>query len=299
MLDIHQLCFHYQASHPLIDSLSLSVAKGEMLGLLGPNGAGKTTLVSLIAGLLKPTAGDIFINGIHCDGSRSELALVPQEYAFYPRLTARENLEYFAGVIGLSGTLRREKVRQLMAKCELDSAHQPLAGHYSGGLKRRLNFAIGLLQDPKLLILDEPTANIDPQSRLFLLDMVRELNGTGTSIIYTSHVLQEVEDLCHRVAVLDHGKIVLEGKISDLLNTDPSLITITTLQPLPEAFLTQAGVKQLANCQVEINTHVLKQSPAALLLWLEQQQIDVQQLHMGRGRLEEVFFKATERELRE
>lgn len=211
LLDITGLNFSYNRGQPLLHQIDLSMAAGDMLGLLGPNGAGKTTLVSLITGILKPGKGQILVDGSPARLGRTDIALVPQEYAFYERLTGRENLHYFAGILGIKSTDAKAVVDKAVHNCQLHEVADRRASQYSGGLKRRLNFAIALLQAPQLLILDEPTAGVDPHSRSFLLELVRQQNRAGVSVIYTSHLLDEVQALCNRVAVMDRGQLVMQG----------------------------------------------------------------------------------------
>ena len=190
LVDIEALSYRYPgAEEAAIDDISLQIERGELFGLLGPNGAGKSTLVSLIAGLYKPDAGSISLDSEPVHLGQSSVAVVPQEYAFYGQLSAAENLAYFAGVLGLTGAEKTQAINWSLNAAGLDGVATRRADTYSGGLKRRLNFAIGVLRKPKLLILDEATANVDPQSRAFLLDTIRDLNRDGVTIIYTSHLL--------------------------------------------------------------------------------------------------------------
>jgi ABC-2 type transport system ATP-binding protein len=299
LLSIQGLCFSYHGQQPQLDQLHLSVQQGDILGLLGPNGAGKTTLVSLIAGLLQPHAGSITVAGKPVRLGQKNVALVPQEYAFYGRLSGRENLLYFAGINGLRGRSRDSFIDTILADCGLTNLQHKRADAYSGGLKRRLNFAIALLQQPQLLILDEPTANVDPQSRAFLLDIVHRLNREGVTIIYTSHLMAEVESLCRTVAVMDAGKIVLTGSMSELLAEQQRLLVVHLANPLPQHILTLPGVVARNTLEYAFDLTQLAHTPASLLVYLEQAGITPQQIHFGQRRLEEVFFASTHRELRE
>lgn len=299
LLIIQDLSFSYHGQQPQVDQLHLKVQRGDLLGLLGPNGAGKTTLVSLIAGLLKAQSGSIQLAGQPVSLGQQGLALVPQEYAFYGRLSGFENLRYFAGVHGLSGRSRDSLIATTINECGLTGVQHKRAATYSGGLKRRLNFAIALLQQPQLLILDEPTANVDPQSRAFLLAIVRRLNRAGVTIIYTSHLMSEVESLCRTVAVMDAGKIVLQGTMSELLAEQQRLLIAHFHQPLPASWLTQPGVLAHSETEYSFDLTERAQTPASLLTQLEQQGITPAQIHFGQRRLEEVFFASTHRGLRE
>ncbi|WP_152207146.1 ABC transporter ATP-binding protein [Marinobacter changyiensis] len=223
MVTIEPLSYQYSSrSAPVLDGISLTVADGALFGLLGPNGAGKTTLLSMLTGLLPCQPGTIFVDGqdVAMPGARiaAGLALVPQDYAFYLPLTVGENLRFFAGVQGISKAKIAERVDHCARLTGIQDRLQERAGRLSGGLKRRLNLAIGLLTEPRLLLLDEPTVGIDPHSRHFILETIRDLNQQGTTVIYTSHYMEEVEELCDRVAIMDHGRLLREGPLPELLS---------------------------------------------------------------------------------
>jgi ABC-2 type transport system ATP-binding protein len=220
MLQITDIRFRYDASAPwAVDGVAFSVGAGEVFGLLGPNGAGKTTLMWLIAGLLAPQGGSI--TRAPELAARGTFALVPQEHAFYPMLTCRENLDFFAGVLGLHGAARRARVDEALGSTGLAQFAGKRAAHCSGGMKRRLNLAIGLVGNPRLLLLDEPTAGVDPQSRAFLLDVVRGLGRQGRAVIYTSHYMDEVQAVSDRVAIMDCGRLLRCGPLAELLAGAP------------------------------------------------------------------------------
>lgn len=299
MLTITGLDFSYRKGQPLLHQFGLSMAAGDLLGLLGPNGAGKTTLVSLITGILRPKAGQILINGEPARLGRNDVALVPQEYAFYERLTARENLLYFAGVLGMEGRAAKTAVNNALGDCRLREVADQRAGQYSGGLKRRLNFAIALLQQPRLLILDEPTANVDPHSRSFLLELIRQQNRAGTSVIYTSHLLDEVQALCNRVAVMDCGRLLMQGKMETLLAENARLLTVELDQPLTDRQIAQLRATVIDDLRVQFDLAAAQQSPAQLLHELERAGLAIRKINYGERRLEELFFELTHRDLRD
>jgi len=214
-LKIDALSFRYPgAAEPALREVTLEIPSGGVFGLLGPNGAGKTTLLSILA-------------------RRYAVSLVPQEYAFYPMLTARENLRFFGGVQGLRGARLAGRVAAVAALARIESVLGRRAGELSGGLKRRLNLAIGLLTEPEILLLDEPTVGVDPQSRAFLLETIRSLAGAGRIVVYTSHYMEEVQALCDRVAILDHGRVLMAGPLSDILRDSSGLLTLRLGAPLP------------------------------------------------------------------
>ncbi len=198
----------------ILDKLDLTIKQGSIFGLLGPNGAGKTTLISILNYLTKKETGKVKIFDYDLDFHEKDIksisSLVPQSYAFYPTLTAYENLEFFGALYQLSGNDLTNRIDYCLQMTALENFRNKKSETFSGGLKRRLNIAIGLLNSPKILYLDEPTVGIDPQSRNYILNVIKNINETeGTTIIYTSHYMEEVEYLCDDIAIIDQGKIVL------------------------------------------------------------------------------------------
>ena len=202
-----------------LDGLSLALGEGEMLGLLGPNGAGKTTLVRAIAGRVRLDGGTITLYGraLAPDTVRPDLGVVPQENALYPLLTARENLETFGRLNALEGKRLHERVAWALEWTGLADRAKSEVRSYSGGMKRRLNLACGVLHEPKLLLLDEPTVGVDPQSRESIYDMLGALRARGTSLLLTTHYLEEAEARCERIVVMDHGRAVAAGTLAELV----------------------------------------------------------------------------------
>ncbi len=209
-----------------VDGLSLHVREGEVLGLLGPNGAGKTTTISMAVGLLAPDSGTIEFHhagrdhGAPTDPAvRAHIGVAPQALALYDELTGRENVEFFGKLYGLRGADLRARADRVLDLVGLtDRQHDGAAG-YSGGMKRRLNVAIALVHNPRMLILDEPTAGVDPQSRHAILELVRSLKAAGHTLIYSTHYMEEAEKVCDRIAIVDHGRLLAEGTLSELLTT--------------------------------------------------------------------------------
>lgn len=203
-----------------VDGVSFTVAKGEVYGLLGPNGAGKTTTMSMISGLLAPDEGRVLFDGVDLAQEplkvKAKLGVVPQEAALYETLSARENLRFWGGLYGLTGAPLQAAVDRVLDLVGLkDRAKDPVK-QYSGGMKRRVNLALGLVHSPRAVLMDEPTVGIDPQARLNILDAVKAVAASGTTVIYTTHYLEEVEQLCDRIAIMDHGKILAEGGLDEL-----------------------------------------------------------------------------------
>jgi ABC-2 type transport system ATP-binding protein len=222
MLAIRDLHFRYPgASAAALQQVSFSAERGEVLGLLGPNGAGKTTVIAQLAGMLALQQGQIEIDGQPLAQLRLArptcIAIAPQEYAFYPTLSVQENLDCFAGVGGLRGIGKADRIAECIALAQLQNYRKVQAQRLSGGLKRRLNMAIALLHRPELILFDEPTVGVDPQSRAFLLDAVKQLARQGSAVIYTSHYMEEVQAIADRIVVLDQGQVLCQGTLQDLL----------------------------------------------------------------------------------
>src|SRR5215472_18242876 len=219
MIEVEQLRKQY-GDFTAVEDVSFAAHPGEIFGLLGPNGAGKTTSIGCISSLLSPTSGRVRVMGhdVATDGiaARRSIGVVPQEIALYDDLSARENLSYWGGAQGLRGGELRDRIRAVLELTGLlDRAKEPVK-QFSGGMKRRLNFACGIVHQPKVLLLDEPTVGVDPQSRVRLLELVREQVGTGTCVLYTTHYMEEAQDLCDRIAIIDHGTLLSMGTLDEL-----------------------------------------------------------------------------------
>ena len=208
-------------SHVAVSDVSFSLHAGEVLGLLGPNGAGKSTTMMMLAGLLTPDEGEVLLGGLPFDGrnrdGRRRLGVVPQDFAIYPELNAVENLQFFGRLYGLHGRELTARCDEVLERIGLVESAKRASGGYSGGMKRRLNFGVALMHRPSVLILDEPTVGVDPQSRSHLLDCVRDQARSGVGVIYASHYMEEVQSICQRVAIVDHGRVLACDSISNLL----------------------------------------------------------------------------------
>ena len=215
-------------SQPALCGVDLQLARGQAVGLLGPNGSGKSTLINLLAGLRRPQAGQIR----HAGAARPSVASVPQEYAFYPELSCRENLEFFCGMLDLGASEAARRVDKAIATCMLEEFAGRRARHCSGGVRRRLNLGIALLQQPDVLLLDEPTVGVDPQSRAFLLDRVREMVDAGTAVLYATHYMEEVSAVCSHILLLDHGRVLASGDLATLLRGPESSAPFEHLEAL-------------------------------------------------------------------
>ncbi len=225
MLEARKLAKRYGAL-VAVDGISLRAGPGEMVGLLGPNGAGKTTTVSMIAGLLKPDAGEVLIEGRRLEGDvdpvKRRIGLVPQEPALVEELSALENLLFFAALYGVGGREARRVATGALELVGLSDRSRGRVGTFSGGMKRRLNLAAALLHDPLILLLDEPTVGVDPQSRRAIFDNLETLKARGKTLVYTTHYMEEAERLCDRVVVIDHGKVVADDTLQGLYRLLPA-----------------------------------------------------------------------------
>ena len=293
-----------------VDEVSFSVDKGEVFGLLGPNGAGKSTLISMITTLLKPDSGSITVNGYKLNGENSEirkiLGLVPQEIALYPTLTARENLNFWGRMYGLKGSLLKDRVEEALEIAGLKDREKDRVDSYSGGMKRRINIAAALLHKPGVLIMDEPTVGIDPQSRNHILETVLKLNSEGMTVIYTSHYMEEVEFLCTRVAIVDHGKIIASGtkeelrKLvgdNDILNIEQTGINDKTIEMVKKL----EGLKGISmeENKLKIITSDANTMLAKVISILDSQKCKIQSINLEQSNLESVFLHLTGRALRD
>jgi ABC-2 type transport system ATP-binding protein len=265
-----------------VDGLSLRVEPGEVLGLLGPNGAGKSTTVQLALGLLTPDAGTVVVDGLGSptDASvRRHLGLAPQAVALYAELTGEENLRFLGRIHGLGGQALEARVDWALDFAGLADRRRDRVGGYSGGMQRRLNLAAALLHQPRLVLLDEPTAGVDPQSRNAILERILELRRAGLTVVYTTHYMEEAERLCDRVAIVDHGRVLALDTVANLLRAhgvEPVLVATVGGQvrriPTPD--------------------------PAGALIRLVAQ-ARVEDFHVERPDLEQVFLKLTGRRLRD
>ncbi|MHB1413776.1 MAG: ABC transporter ATP-binding protein [Chloroflexota bacterium] len=237
-----------------VQGIDLQIRNGEIFSLLGPNGAGKTTTISMLCGLLQPTQGDASIMGhsvrTAMQSAKTALGVVPQDIAIYPDLSARENLMFWGRMYGLRGDVLKARVAQVLELIGLTSRASGQAGKFSGGMKRRLNIGIALLHQPKVVIMDEPTVGIDPQSRRSILDGVKELNRQGMTVLYTTHYMEEAQEISDQIAIMDHGKVIAQGTNEELVKIIGGLdrIRLTLSQEsaaLTEAWRATPGVRHL------------------------------------------------------
>jgi ABC-2 type transport system ATP-binding protein len=298
------------AGRRAVDAVDLRIARGRIFGLLGPNGAGKTTLLSMLCGLLRPSGGRMRIDGVETVATtvamRRRIGLVPQDLALHPSLTARENLAYFGGVQGLAGEALARRIAECLTIAGLEGLADRRVETYSGGLKRRLNLVIALIHEPELLVLDEPTVGIDPQSRRFIHEQLRRLNAAGMSIIYTSHYMEEVEHLCDELAIIDHGRIIAHGTVTEVLNRLASgLIRLRLANnisaKLRSALQSLPGVKdlQVDGHAVLIESDDPQQTLTRALDCVRGHGATITSVSLGAVNLEQVFLALTGTNLRD
>ncbi len=293
-----------------VDGLSFQIQRGEAVGLLGPNGAGKTTTLSLLVGLLTPDAGTVAIHGMALQGDtdpvKRHIGLATQELALYEELTAMDNLGFFGSLYGLRGDALAQACRRVLEFAGLaDRAQEPVKG-FSGGMKRRLNLAVALLHDPDLLLLDEPTVGVDPQSRNALLESIEDLRRQGKTIVYTTHYMEEVERLCERVIVVDHGRILADARVADLKVQASGGIQLRVglaagHQVEARKWLTEiTGVSAIETVSDGLQLLLSQVAVAGRVLeLLERREIPVLSLATRQPSLEDVFLQLTGRTLRD
>jgi ABC-2 type transport system ATP-binding protein len=297
----------YGSNHA-VKGISFSIAKGEIFGLLGPNGAGKSTTISMLAGLVKPDGGQIIVSGIdlqdQLNSVKARIGLVPQELALYPTLSAWDNLVFFGQIYGLRGKRLKERVAQVLEMVQLaDRAKEPIK-NYSGGMKRRINLAAGLLHQPEILFLDEPTVGVDPQSRNAIFESIEALNRVGLTVIYTTHYMEEAERLCQRVAIVDHGQVIALGTPRELKQRSAGKTRIEIRLARPESDTALAQLEAVTSVHVADGAYVVQstavpRSIVALVKFLEAQGNELASLEIATPSLEDVFLELTGRRLRD
>jgi ABC-2 type transport system ATP-binding protein len=286
---------------PALRGVSFTVETGELFGLLGPNGAGKTTLLSILAGLHPADSGDVLIDGqpLQFD-SRRKIGIATQDLAIYPELTARENLLFFGKLYGLAGSDLNTRANEMLAAVELTDRAEHRAGTFSGGMKRRLNLAVALIHRPQLLLLDEPTTGVDPQSRNHIFEQVKAQNAARLTVIYTSHYMEEVQALCPRIAIVDHGTVKACDTRTNLLRKLDARATLT-LREVPlglvERLRMLPGVKT-ANIQGSVVTLTASDLPP-ILAKVVAACGDIESMEVEQPSLERVFLDLTGSALRD
>lgn len=299
--------------HEVVKGIDLNIEKGEAYGLLGPNGAGKSTTISMLCGLIKPTEGSIKIGEYDISKQTKKaqqlIGIVPQEIALYMAMTARENLMFWGRMYGLKGLILKTRVDEVLDVIGLYDRADDKVSTFSGGMKRRVNIGAAILHKPDLLIMDEPTVGIDPQSRNHILETVKTLNSNGMTIIYTSHYMEEVEYLCTRIGIMDYGKLLVEGTLSELKSVlhdgDEIIIQLASQSRNNEQFINKLNDK-LPQLKFSLSGDTLRtiSSHSQLILTtllneLSLQNQTVTAIEIKEANLENVFLHLTGRTLRD
>ena len=287
-----------------VRGVSFGISRGQIVGLLGPNGAGKTTTIGMIAGVVPPSGGAISVGGSDVASARARIGLVPQRIALYPTLSARENLQFFGEVHGMSRARLDERIEVLLTLAGLASRQSESVDNFSGGMKRRLNLVCGLVHEPDVVLLDEPTVGVDPQSRERIYDAVKELCARGLAMLLTTHYLEEAERLCDRLAVMDEGRIVAEGTIDELIHDyDEAPSVEVELERAPGDRVRSEFEAHQAHKLGDCRYHVVATSPEKwlpeLLSHLAAEGNAVRDLKVHRPNLGDVFLRLTGKELRD
>jgi linearmycin/streptolysin S transport system ATP-binding protein len=291
-----------------VDGISFRVEEGEIYGLLGPNGAGKTTTLSMMTGLLEPDSGRVSFGSMDISadpiGFRGQLGVVPQEVALYEDLTARENLRFWGSLYGLAGRRLKEAIDEVLDQVGLTGRSHDAVKTFSGGMKRRLNLSLGLLHKPRAVFLDEPTVGIDPQARANILEIVQGVARGGTTVVYTTHYLDEAETLCDRIGIMDRGKILAEGSLEELntLVGEEETVTLSgsfsveqaklRLETIPGAHLVTAEAGRLVLGTGESGRNAVE-------LIQKMSDLEVEHISIQPPCLNSLFLKLTGRELRD
>ena len=294
-----------------VNKMTLNIEEGEIFGLLGPNGAGKSTAINMITGLIPMDKGSITIldRDVRKDSmfTKRNTGIVPQDIAIYEDLTSIENVKFFAGLYGLKGAELTRNAEEALEFTGLIDKAKSFPKSFSGGMKRRLNIACAITHKPKLIIMDEPTVGIDPQSRNHILQSVKRLNESGCTIIYTSHYMEEVEEICTRIAVMDHGKVIAQGTKDELktLITDTNVVWITVADSI--ASLREDKIREIPGViDLEIDENTVKISSALevsnldkIILYFTSNRISIKSVQSKQPDLETVFLSLTGRRLRD
>ncbi|HEY0748785.1 MAG TPA: ABC transporter ATP-binding protein [Steroidobacteraceae bacterium] len=311
---MHLVADHLQKKFGAIVAVaeaSFTAVSGEVLGLLGPNGAGKSTTISMLAGLTRPDSGSVKIDGVAlgtgADPTKRRLGLVTQEIALIEELPARMNLEFFGGLYGLRGRALASRIAAVLELTSLADRAKDPPSEFSGGMRRRLNIACALLHEPQILLLDEPTVGVDPQSRNAIFETIEVLAGEGRALVYTTHYMEEVERLCDRIVIMDHGKVLADDSLAGLLTSTPVTSKLTLKYDLPPDAAALAEIAHLpgvtkidlAGTELSVSAADLGTAAPRVLERLAARGFSCQELTSRRANLEDVFLSLTGRTLRD
>ncbi len=294
-----------------VDKMSLSIEEREIFGLLGPNGAGKSTVINMITGLLSIDKGSISVNGSDVKKEKmtikAQIGIVPQDIAIYEELTSLENVRFFASLYGLRGKELESAALEALEFTGLSDKSKSYPKNFSGGMKRRLNIACAIAHKPRLIIMDEPTVGIDPQSRNHILQSVKKLNEMGSTIIYTSHYMEEVEEICSRIAIMDHGKVIALGTCDELIDliNDRNIVSVTVMDSVSK--INEESIMEISGVDsVKIEENTVKISSARevnnldkIINYFTSNGISINSVESKKPDLETVFLSMTGRKLRD
>lgn len=294
-----------------VNKMSLEIEEGEIFGLLGPNGAGKSTAINMMTGLLTVDKGSISILGKdirkHKMAAKANIGIVPQDIAIYEDLTSLENVRFFASLYGLRGKALEDAALEALEFTGLSDKKRDFPKSFSGGMKRRLNIACAIAHKPKLIIMDEPTVGIDPQSRNHILQSVKKLNEMGSTIIYTSHYMEEVEEICTRIAIMDHGKVIALGTNAELKNliNDKDIVVVTVSDPISK--VSEEKIREISGVEnVETGENTVKITSVRevanldkIIQYFVKNSISIKSVESKTPDLESVFLSMTGRKLRD
>jgi ABC-2 type transport system ATP-binding protein len=311
IVEANKLVKQYPGSpEPAVRGVSFTIQQGEIFGFLGPNGAGKTTTISMLSCLLKPTDGSATVTGFDVIRQQTEvkrrIGLVPQDLALYPTLSARDNLLFFGRIYSLKGSGLRQRVDDALKMVGLSDRAGDAVGTFSGGMKRRVNIAAGLLHGPEMLFLDEPTVGVDPQSRNFIFENVEALNQDGLTVLYTTHYMEEAQRLCDRVAIIDQGQIIALDTPKALINSlGGGLIHLGMPPETPDSII--EGIKHLPNVQsvarkddkLEITAQHAQRALIGVIEVFNEADVSITSLEILEPNLETVFLHLTGKRLRD
>ena len=311
ILEVQNLAKNY-GDFQAVKGVSFNIEEGEIFSLLGPNGAGKTTTISMLSTLYTPTSGDATIAGHSITKNpmdvRNAIGVVPQDLALYEDLTARENLIFWGQMYGLSGSALKSRVDEVLEQIGLVDKAKDRVKTYSGGMKRRVNIGVGLLHKPKLLFMDEPTVGIDPQSRRAILDTVKDLNKQGMTVLYTTHYMEEAEELSNRVGIIDHGELIAIGTQKELTKqvgeTETLVLHIGENEDLEALVTSFKSIKEvleanIINNEISVITPSAKDVLASVVTKANERGIKIHSIDIREPNLEAVFLHLTGRALRD
>jgi ABC-2 type transport system ATP-binding protein len=309
-IEIQNFSYNYSDGTAAVRDITLTIGHGERVALVGPNGAGKSTTISMICGLLASDQGDVKVGGVSVKqdpmAAKKKVGVVPQDIALYPTMSARENLVFWGRMYGLTGAQAKKRAEEVLAIVGLTDRGKDLVGNFSGGMKRRINIGAALMHEPELLIMDEPTVGIDPQSRNHILETVKKLNQEGMTVIYTSHYMEEVEYLCDRVAIIDHGELIASGTKTELCNrlADGASIKMTVDQVTAEQLRKVEeldGVQQVVadGAQVTVFAKEARLLLGVVVSTFVAENVQIESVDVQEPNLESVFLQLTGRNLRD